>query len=270
MNSALLSSKDRATPDDPYSVLMPPPKPAEHRKERRYLINQLAQIIRAGGSPWSVRIRDISTRGMQVVVDQPVCAGPDIRIRWNDRDITGTVRYKRSHDAHSYSIGVELNAPSPTLVIDMLKKQSEEAQHGAFLVHDQEAVLQSYFALQDLASECPGLLPQPVLSPQRYGTLLNQAIDAMIVTSIGGTVLFWNKAAEQLYGWTMKEAVGRLTKQLYEAPGADGALQAMDGDVRHLCKDGSLVRVRSCSIIQQASDGEPEAVIFINRRTEIG
>ena len=234
------------------------------------MVNQPAQIIRAGGSPWPVRIRDISTRGMQVVVDQPVCAGPDIRIRWNGRDITGTVRYKRNHDAHSDSIGVELNTPSPALVIDMLKKQSEEAHRGAFLVQEQETVLQSYFALQDLASEWPDMLPQPVLSPKRYGTLLDQAPDAMIVTSIRGAILFWNKAAEQLYGWTMNEAVGRLTKQLYEAPGADGALQATDGEVRHLCKNGTLVRVRSCSIIQQAADGEPEAVIFINRRTEIG
>lgn len=259
---------DRRTPDDPYSGLMPPPKPSEHRKERRYMVNQAAQIIRPDGPPWSVRIRDISTRGVQVMVDKPVCAGPDIRIRWNGRDIKGTVRYKRSHDASSYSIGVELEAPSPSLVIDMLKKQSEEAQRGAYLVEEQEGVLQNYLALQDLASEWPGILPQPVLSPKRYGTLLDQASDAMIVTSMGGTVLFWNKAAEQLYGWTMNEACGRQTKQLYESV-ADDAPDA-DCVVRHRSKAGAVMRVRSCSIIQQASDGEPEAVIFINRKTDIG
>ncbi len=255
-------------PDDPYSVLMPAPKPAEHRRERRYLVNQPAQIVRAGGPSWSVRIRDISTRGMQVVVDQPVCAGPDIRIRWNGRDIKGTVRYKRNHDSHSYSIGVELDAPTPSLVIDMLKKQSEDAQRSAFLVEQQAAVLQNYLALQDLASEWPGVLAQPVLSPKRYGTLLNQASDAMIVTAMDGTVLFWNKAAEQLYGWTMDEACGRPSSQLHEGPTPGDFVPAGEGELRHRRKDGSAVRVRSCSIIQQDASGEPEAVIFINRQVE--
>jgi PAS domain-containing protein len=267
MNSAFPASIGRAAaPDDPYSLVMPPARPAEHRKERRYLVNQPAQIVTGKGGPaWSVQIRDISTRGMQLLVNQPVCAGPDIQIRWNGRILKGIVRYKRSEDAHSYRIGVEFEAPSPNLVIDMLKKQSEEAQRGAFLVQEQEAVLQRYLALQDLASEWPGILPQPVLSPKKYGTLLDQAPDAMIVTSMGGTVLFWNKAAEQMYGWTMDEAFGRQTSQLYEAAGTN-APPAADGEVLHRCKNGLSIRVRSCSIIQQDAVGEPEAVIFINRR----
>lgn len=266
MTATLSYSRERQSlPDDPYSVVMPAARPAEQRRERRYLVNQAAQIIRAGGPPWSVRIRDISTRGMQVVVDKPVCAGPEIRIRWNDRNIRGTVRYKRSHDSHSFSIGVELDTPAPTLVIEMLKKQSEEAQKGAFLVEQQEAVLQNYLALQDLASEWPGVLPPPVFSPRRYGALLNQASDAMVVTDMDGAVLFWNRAAEQLYGWTMDEAFGRPTSTLYEAAGT-GDVAPGEGELLHRCKDGTSIRIRSCSIIQQDASGEPEAVIFINRK----
>ena len=268
MNSGLPLSLGRGTaPDDPFSVVMPAARPSEMRKERRYLVNQPAQIITGMGGPvWSVQIRDISTRGMQLLVNQPVCAGPDIQVRWNGRNIKGTVRYKRSEDAHSYRIGVEFGEAAPTLVIEMLKKQSEEAQRGAFLVQEQEAVLQNYLALQDLASEWPGILPQPVLSPKRYGTLLDQAPDAMIVTSMGGTVLFWNKAAEQLYGWTMDEAFGRQTSQLFETVVEANTVPVGDGEVAHRCKNGATIRVRSCSIIQQDSTGEPEAVIFINRK----
>jgi len=253
---------NRSLPDDPYSLVMPPPKPAEQRKERRYMVNQPAEIIRVGGHSWSVRIRDISTRGMQVVVDQPVTAGPDIRIRWNGREIRGTVRYKRNYDEHSYSIGVELREASPSLVIDMLKKQTEETNPGSSLVEEQKAVLQNYLALQELATDWEGVLAQPVLSPKRYGALLNQASDAMIVTSIGGTILFWNKAAEQLYGWTMDEVYCGQAQQIYETGPAG------EGDVRHRCKNGSEIRVRSCSIIQQDAAGEPEAVIYINRKIE--
>jgi PAS domain-containing protein len=253
------------SPADPYSILMPPPRRAEHRKERRYLVNQPAEIISGAAGPrWSVQIRDISTRGLQLLVNQPVCAGPDIQIRWNGRIIKGTVRYKRSEDAESYHIGVELDSASPSLVIEMLKKQSEDAQSAASLVQEQEAVLQRYLALQDLASEWPGILPEPVLSPKKYGTLLDQAPDAMIVTSIGGTVLFWNKAAEQLYGWTMDEAFGRQSNQLFEAAGPN-LPGAGAGEVLHRRKNGAVIRVRSCSIIQQDAKGEPEAVILINR-----
>lgn len=259
-----------AVPHDPYSLVMPPPRPAEHRRERRYLVNLPAEIIRAEGGAWAVRIRDISTRGMQIVVDQPVCAGPDIRVRWNGREIHGTVRYKRGNDDRSFHIGVELLAPSSSLVTDMLKKQSEEVQRGAFLVEEQEAVLQRYMALQDLASDWPGVLPQPVQSPKRYGTFLDQASDAMIVTSIGGTVLFWNRAAERLYGWSADEAFGRQTNQLFEAPPGPRAPQAGPGEVLHCTKSGAVLRIRSCSIIQQDANGEPEAVISIHRAVAIG
>ena len=244
---------------------MPPPQPAEQRRERRYLVDQVAEIIRPYGPAWRVRIRDISTRGMQVVADQPVCAGPEIRIRWNGRMVKGTVRYKSSQDSRSYRIGVELDTPSSSLVIEMLKKQSEDVQKGAFLVEKQEAVLQRYLALQDLATDWPGVLPQPVLSPKRYGTFLDQAPDAMIVTSMGGTVLFWNRAAEQLYGWTMDEAFGRPTNQLFEGPIGPGAPAAGEGEVLHCTKSGAAIRIRSCSIVQQDGNGEPEAVISIHR-----
>ena len=257
----------KAAPDDPYSLVMPPAQPAEHRRERRYLVNQIAQISAPrGGLMSTVRIRDISTRGMQLVVDQPVCAGPDVLIRWTGRDMRGTVRYKQKNDDRSYQIGVELKAPSQTLVIEMLAKQSEEVQQGGFLVEKQEAVLQNYLAIQDLASDWPGVLPQPVQSPQRYGTLLDSASDAMIVTSMGGTILFWNKAAEELYGWTVEEVFGRQTRQLFEA-GTSIVPPAADGAVRHVSKHGVVVKVRSCSIIQQDANGEPEAVIFINRES---
>ena len=266
MNSGMHLSLDRDT--DPFRGMMPA-RPAELRKERRYLVNQPAQIITGtgiGGPTWAVQIRDISTRGMQLLMNQPVSTGPDIQVRWNGRNIKGTVRYKRSEDAQSYRIGMEFDAAAPALVIDMLKKQSEQGQRGASLVHEQEAVLQRYLALQDLASEWPGILPQPVFSPKKYGTLLDQAPDAMIVTSMGGTVLFWNKAAEQMYGWTMDEAFGRQTSQLFEATAGMTAPVAGDGEVIHRCKTGTVIRVRTCSIIQQDAAGEPEAVIFINRK----
>ena len=272
MNPSMSSSSVRSPLPGSYNPMpgnftAPSASASESRRERRYIVNQLAEVCTAGTArpSWLVRIRDISSRGMQLVVDEPMYAGPNVKIHWNGRDILGTVRYNK-FEAPTYRIGIELEGPSNSLVIEMLAKQSEDLQKGAFLVEQQEAVLQRYLALLDLASEWPALLPQPVLSPTKYLTLLDLASDAMIVTSKGGAILFWNKAAEQLYGWTREEAVGRQTTQLYEAPA--GAEIPAEGEVRHRRKGGSVVRVKSCSIIQQDSSGEPEAVIFINRSLE--
>ena len=252
------------------SRLVPPERQATgRRKERRYLVDQPAQIFTAGisGPMWTARIRDISSRGMQFVVNEPLTGGPHLTIRWNRRDVNGTIRYRQSAEANSYRIGVEFDASSNGLVIDMLAKQSDELQQAAFLVTQQEAVLQSYLTLLDLASDWPQFLAQPMWSPARYGSVLDRASDPMIVTSMTGTILFWNKAAEKLYGWTREEAVGCEMNQLL-SPKTPAGPAIADVELRHVRKDGSVIRVRSCSIVQQDSGGEAEATILINRQVD--
>src|ERR687898_78244 len=48
--------------------------------------------------------------------------------------------------------------------------------------------------------------------------LLDQAQDAIMVRDLEHNILFWNKGAEKIYGWTSKEVVG--TKNVFkESPG---------------------------------------------------
>jgi len=48
--------------------------------------------------------------------------------------------------------------------------------------------------------------------------LLDSVGQAVIATDVGGIVIYWNRAAEQLYGWTSQEAVGRSVVELIPAP----------------------------------------------------
>ena len=48
--------------------------------------------------------------------------------------------------------------------------------------------------------------------------LLNAVQQAVVATDPVGTVIFWNKFAELLYGWTADEAVGQLIQELTPSP----------------------------------------------------
>ncbi|HET6765582.1 MAG TPA: PAS domain S-box protein, partial [Longimicrobiaceae bacterium] len=50
--------------------------------------------------------------------------------------------------------------------------------------------------------------------------LLNSVQEGVIATDLAGTVLFWNRFAEELYGWTAAEAVGRTIVDLVPSPEA--------------------------------------------------
>ncbi|MEW6735561.1 MAG: ATP-binding protein, partial [Acidobacteriota bacterium] len=53
---------------------------------------------------------------------------------------------------------------------------------------------------------------------QEQATLLDKAQDAIMIFDLDGTILYWNKGAERLYGWTSSEAIGQsVTKLLFRS-----------------------------------------------------
>jgi two-component system, cell cycle sensor histidine kinase and response regulator CckA len=59
--------------------------------------------------------------------------------------------------------------------------------------------------------------------------LANSVEQAVIATDLEGRVVFWNAAAERLYGWKWQEALGRQSVQLtVPASGRSTASKIMD------------------------------------------
>lgn len=48
----------------------------------------------------------------------------------------------------------------------------------------------------------------------RQAALLNEAHDAIMVRNLDDTIVYWNKGAELLYGWTAQEAIGKPARTL--------------------------------------------------------
>src|SRR5438034_8045255 len=67
------------------------------------------------------------------------------------------------------------------------------------------------------------------LHPPPEAHLLDQVDVPVIVTDAAGTVTYWNRGAEILYGWSWEEALGRGVQDLVvEERDAESALAALD------------------------------------------
>jgi signal transduction histidine kinase len=128
-------------PDDSPSSPSTPKRKVE-RNDRRFLVNQPAYVSSSGvaGHPLKAQIRDISRRGMQLVLSQPIAPGPVVRIEWNGRQIHGTIRYQQQ-DGNECRAGVELSSSWESLVSDILAQQAEELRLNNLALERQAADL---------------------------------------------------------------------------------------------------------------------------------
>jgi PAS domain S-box-containing protein len=96
--------------------------------------------------------------------------------------------------------------------------------------------------------------------------LLDEVDVAVIAADLAARITHWNSAAEQLYGWTREEAVGRTTYDLIsraDDPAVSEALTALerdgrwDGELELHRKDGVAFRAHVRSRLMLDDAGEP-------------
>jgi len=88
----------------------------------------------------------------------------------------------------------------------------------------------------------------------KQARLLDLSFNAVILRDSNDRVTYWNKGAQELYGWTRDEALGRVTHSLLQTqfPGPQESIQTQfrqagrwQGELSHICKDGRLITVIS-------------------------
>ena len=104
--------------------------------------------------------------------------------------------------------------------------------------------------------------------------LLDLAHDAIFVRDMNGRLGYWNRGAEQAYGWTSAEASGRKVQELlhseYPQPLAeieDAVLNAgvWEGEIVHRRRDGARITVASRWSLRRGPDGHPVSILEVNR-----
>jgi PAS domain S-box-containing protein len=103
--------------------------------------------------------------------------------------------------------------------------------------------------------------------------LLDLAHDSIIVRDLENRIIFWNRGAEEKYGWTREEALGQIahsflhtefTQPLAEVEQILQRDRYWEGEVTHTTKDGRKIVVASRRVLQCDADGTPTAILEIN------
>lgn len=86
----------------------------------------------------------------------------------------------------------------------------------------------------------------------RQADLLDQSRDAILMWKLGGTITYWNRGAERLYGWPREQAIGRCCHDLLQtsAPAPISEIEALIG------KDGQWFG----ELVQTTRDGRKAVV----------
>jgi PAS domain S-box-containing protein len=132
------------------------------------------------------------------------------------------------------------------------------------------------FRLADwLAAQCRHILETLRLQEQtrRQADLIDLSPDAIIVRKLDGTITFWSRGAETLYGWTRQEAIGRCTHDLFQTQFPEPLEQIVaqlqysgrwSGELLHRAKDGRQVTVQSWWLGQLDANGAVTDILESN------
>lgn len=103
--------------------------------------------------------------------------------------------------------------------------------------------------------------------------LLDLTHDTVFVRDMNDVITYWNRGAEELYGWKKQEAIGqvshKLTQTIFPAPLEEInelllKTERWEGELTHTKRDGTQVVVASRWSLQRDNQGRPAAILETN------
>jgi PAS domain S-box-containing protein len=141
--------------------------------------------------------------------------------------------------------------------------------YNASVYRDEAGRVQGVFAA---ARDIHELLGQREIL-RKQAELLELAHDAIFVHDPGDRLTYWNRAAEEMYGWSRDEALGQYThaflKTTFPAPfqEIEETLHRQghwEGVLQHVTRDGRQITLDSRWSLQKDDEGNPVGLLEIN------
>ncbi len=108
---------------------------------------------------------------------------------------------------------------------------------------------------------------------RKQAELIDLSPDAIIVKELNGTITFWSKGAEKLYGWTKEEAIGQQTSSLFRTKSSEPLTDIIltlkqtghwSGELTHYTKDNRVVVVQSWWLGKPDEQGQIQEILESN------
>ena len=108
---------------------------------------------------------------------------------------------------------------------------------------------------------------------REQASLLNLTHDTVFVRDMNDVITYWNRGAEERYGWSSEEAVGRITHELtqtsFPAPLREINAELLktgrwEGELIHTRRDRTQVIVATRWALQRDESGNPVAILETN------
>lgn len=109
---------------------------------------------------------------------------------------------------------------------------------------------------------------------QQQAQLLDLAHDSIVVNDMQGRIAFWNRGAEQTYGWTQQETLGQVSHELLQTRFPLNLIEITakllsqgrwNGELTHTTRRGETIIVSSRWALQRDEEGRPSGILVIDR-----
>jgi len=127
-------------------------------------------------------------------------------------------------------------------------------------------------ALQNVAAKA--LLKQTEQKNREQAELLDKATDAILVCDLNNHIIYWNRGAEQIYGWTTEDVMGKDIAQVLFHGKSPLQIEQMTkaveesgewtGEWREVTKANKPILIQCRITLIRNEQGRPKSLLFIN------